>query len=94
MRRPVAEPADVSHEIVQAAVLMLPDEIPNRVIEIKRRADRDRSDRDPEEPIKNGGVLHKSVPDLTNTFVMSSAVETSRDVTHRVSAGFTRLRSE
>ena len=35
MRWPVAKPAHVSHEIVHAAVLMLTDEIPNRVIEIK-----------------------------------------------------------
>jgi len=59
MRWPVAKPAHISHEIVHAAVLMLLDEIPNRVIEIKRRADSDRSDRDPDEPIQNGGVLHK-----------------------------------
>jgi len=35
MRWPVTEPAHVSHEIVHAAVLMLPDKSPNRVVEIK-----------------------------------------------------------
>ena len=59
MRPPVAEPADVSHEIVQAAVLMLLDEIPNRIVETKRRADGERSDRSADEPIKNGRALHK-----------------------------------
>ena len=59
MRWPVAKPAHISHEIVHAAVLVLLDEIPNRIVEIKRRADGDRSDRDPDETKQNGGVLHK-----------------------------------
>ena len=67
MRRPVTKPAHISHEIVQAAVLMLTDKIPDRVVEIKRNSDRDRSDGDADEPVKNGGVLHKSVPNLTNS---------------------------
>ena len=67
MRWPVTKPAHVSHEIVQDAVLVLLDKIPNRIVEIKRRADGDRSDRDPDEPVQNGGVLHKSVPNVTNT---------------------------
>src|SRR5438477_10368529 len=93
VRPPVAKPADVSHKIVQAAVLVLLDEIPNRVIEIKRRADGDRSNRDPDEPIQNGGVLHKSVP-VRKTLVMSSEMETSGDVSFALRRGIPRLRSE
>ena len=46
MRRPVTKPAHLAHEIVQAAVLMLTDKTPNRVVKIKRCADGDRSDAD------------------------------------------------
>ncbi len=63
---------------------MLLDEIPNRIVEIKRDADGDRSDRDPDEPVKNGGVLHKSIPNVTNS--LSCRAKSRHPVTLRFSS--------
>src|SRR5215813_3443551 len=59
MRRPVTKPAHVLHEIVHAAILVLPQENPDRVVEIKRCPDGHRSDGDADEPVKNRCALHK-----------------------------------
>ena len=66
MRWPVAKPAYVSHEMVHAAVLMLPEESPNGFVKIERCAHGSRRDHDTDQPIQNGGVLHKCVP-VTST---------------------------
>jgi len=44
---------------VRRAVLMLRYEISHRLVEIKRRDHHDRSDHDPNQPIKNDFALHK-----------------------------------
>lgn len=62
MQWPVAKAAYISHEMVKAAVLMFPEESPNGVVKIKRCADGNRRDHNADEPIQNGGVLHKCVP--------------------------------
>ena len=59
MRRPITVPADVAHEHAQGGVLMLRDEITNRVVEMERNDDRYRRDDNSHQPIKNGGALHK-----------------------------------
>jgi hypothetical protein len=41
---------------------MLHDEIPDGVIQIKCRSNRNRRDGDADQPIKNGRALHKEVP--------------------------------
>jgi hypothetical protein len=59
MLRPITKSADLAHEIVRRAVLMLRHEISHRLIEIKRRDHHDRSDHDPNQPIKNDFAPHK-----------------------------------
>ena len=59
MRRPITIEADVAQEIAQHGVLMLRDEITYRVIKMERDYDRYRRDDDSNQPIKNGGALHK-----------------------------------
>jgi hypothetical protein len=56
---PIAEPADVAHEIPHPRRLMIRHERGNCVIEIKRRRDRHDHDDDPERPIDSGALLHK-----------------------------------
>src|SRR4029077_12586773 len=59
MRGPITIETDVAHEIAHYGVLMLRDEITYRVVEIESRCDRYRRDDDADQPIKNGGALHK-----------------------------------
>jgi hypothetical protein len=59
VRGPVTEQTNVAHEIAHHRVLMLRDEITYRVVEIECRCDRYRRDDDADQPIKNGGALHK-----------------------------------
>jgi hypothetical protein len=83
MRWPVAKPAHISHKIIHAAVLVLLDEIPNCIVEIKRRADGDRSDRDPDEPVKNPRTLHKLVPvNSSNSYSCSCSCSQSTKTEH------------
>ncbi len=59
MGRPVAKSADVAHEMVHAAGLMLQDEMPDGVIQIKCRSDRYRRDGDADQPVKDAATFHK-----------------------------------
>ena len=57
--RPIPKSADLAHQIVRRTVLMLRHEISHRLVEIKRRDHNDRSDHNPNQPIKNDFALHK-----------------------------------
>ncbi len=61
MRGPITKQADVAHEIAHRVALMMRDEIPDGVIQIKCRCDRYRGDSDADQPIEKGGTLHKQV---------------------------------
>ena len=61
MRGPITKQADVAHEIAHGVGLMMRDEIPDGVIQIKCRCDRYRGDSDADQPIEKGGTLHKQV---------------------------------
>jgi len=59
MGRPVAKSADVVHENARSAALVLQDEMPDGVVQVKCRSDRYRRNGDADQPIKNGSALHK-----------------------------------
>jgi len=59
MRGPITEQADIAHEIADRAALMLCNEIARRVVEMECRYDRYRRNDDADQPVKNGGALHK-----------------------------------
>lgn len=59
MLQPITKPAHIAHEIPHRRVLVLRNEIANDVIEVERRRDYDRGNRDADQPVKNSGALHK-----------------------------------
>ena len=61
MFQPIATLAHVAHEIADTWILMIRNEIANGIIEIERRCDYDRGNRDPDEPVKNSAALHNTV---------------------------------
>src|SRR6476660_7303845 len=62
MRGPVPVQTDVAHEIAHRGVLMLRDEITDRVVEMECRYDCYRRNDDADQPIKSSGALHNKVP--------------------------------
>ena len=59
MLQPVAESADVDHDLVERSILMLQDDIADRAVEIQCRGNDHGHDDNADEPVNNRRALHK-----------------------------------
>src|SRR5207244_3259640 len=59
---PIAEPANVAHEISRRRVLMVRDEIADSIIQIKCSCNDNGGNDNADQPVKKSSALHNRVP--------------------------------
>lgn len=78
MFRPIAESTHIAHEIARAWVLVIDDEIANRVVQMKCRRHDNGDNHDAKQPVKNGVALHNKAPVSNSYLALAFALAPNR----------------